>query len=297
METTTGQTATMSQWTAPAAAVEIDLARVRAAIPRVAGQVNELIRSMPDVTIPIPGSAWSVGDAAAHLVVVFRAFTDAMEGRLEYWDARYGEGDIRTWARLAEGNARTLREVPHRHDPHALAGQLREGVQAFLAATTERSPDYAFRTPWYGQDRTRILGCVMCLVLGELVLHGHDIARGLRRPWPIDPDDARHIISGVFTHMIPLVVNPQSTKGRHMSYQLDVSGGPRFIVRFHDGRATVEPTGSRPVDCHLAGDPVTVLLFGYGRVGQWGKVAQGKLRAWGRKPWLGLSFKRFLINP
>jgi hypothetical protein len=106
METTTGQTATMSQWTAPAAAVEIDLARVRAAIPRVAGQVNELIRSMPDVTIPIPGSAWSVGDAAAHLVVVFRAFTDAMEGRLEYWDARYGEGDIRTWARLAEGNAR-----------------------------------------------------------------------------------------------------------------------------------------------------------------------------------------------
>ncbi len=288
---------TAGTWTAPAAEVEMELAEVRSAIARVGGQVNELIRSMPRTDQRIPDSAWTVGDTAAHLVVVFRAFTDAIEGRLEYWDDRYGEGDVRTWARLAEGNARTLSEVAGRDDPRVLARELRHGVHVFLAATADRSPDSTIRTPWYGEGRTRVLGCMMCLVLGELVIHGFDIARGLRRPWPIDPNHARRIIGGVFTHMIPLVVNPETTKGLRASYQIDVKGGPRFIVRFDDGTATVEPAGSRSVDCHLVGDPVTMLLFGYGRIGQWGKIASGKLRAWGRKPWLGLSFKRFLLNP
>lgn len=294
----TGRSAmTAGTWTAPAAEVEIDLAEVRAAIARVAGQVNELIRSMTQTDVHIPDSAWTVGDAAAHLVVVFRGFTDAVEGRLEYWDDRYGEGNIGTWARLAEGNARTLDEVAGRDDPRVLARELRCGVHAFLAATADRPPDSTIRTPWYGAERTRVLGCMMCLVLGELVLHGYDMARGLGRPWPINPDDARRIIAGVFTHQIPLVVNPETTKGLHASYQIDVRGGPRFIVRFNDGTATVEPAGSGSLDCHLVGDPVTMLLFGYGRIGQWGKIASGRLRAWGRKPWLGFSFKRFLLNP
>ncbi len=288
---------TLQAWTAPAAEVEIDLGAVRAAIARVAGQANELIRLIPSTDHRIPNSAWSVGEAAAHLVVVFRAFTDAVEGRLEYWDDRYGEGDIRTWARLAEGNARTVADVADRDNPRALARHLREAVHAFLAASANCTPDSTIRTPWYGADRTRVLGCMMSLVLGELVVHGYDIALGLSRPWHIDPNDARRIIAGVFTHMIPLVVNPDTTTGRRVSYQVDVKGGPRFIVRFDNGTATVEPAGSGPVDCHLVGDPVTMLLFGYGRIGQWGKIASGKLRAWGRKPWLGFSFKRLLLNP
>jgi uncharacterized protein (TIGR03083 family) len=290
MATTTRELAVTGEWRAPAA-------EVRASIPKAAARANELIRSIPDVNAPIPRSTWSVGDTAAHLVVVFRAFTDAVEGRLEYWDERYGEGDIRTWARLAAGNERTLVEVANRDDPRALARQLREGVQAFLAVTASRPPDYTFRTPWYGGDRTRVLGCITCLVLGELVLHGYDIATALGRPWPIDPDDARRIISGVFTHMGPLVGNPETTKGRRVSYQFDVRGGPRFILRYEDGKGTAEPAGSGPVDCHLVGDPVTMLLFGYGRISQWGKIATGKLSAWGSKPWLGLQFRRYVLTP
>ena len=295
--TTDAAAMTMQAWTAPEAEVEIDLAAVRAAIARVSGQANELIRLMPRTDQRIPNSAWSVAEAAAHLVVVFRAFNDAVRGRLEYWDDRYGEGDIRTWVRLAEGNARTLAEVADRDDPRALARHLREAVHAFLSATAARTPDSTIPTPWYGADRTRVLGCMTCLVLGELVVHGYDIALALNRPWHIDPDDARRIIAGVFTHMIPLTVNPETTKGLRASYQIDVTGGPRFIVRFDDGTASVEPAGSGSVDCHLVGDPVTMLLFGYGRIGQWGKIASGKLRAWGRKPWLGFSFKRLLVNP
>jgi hypothetical protein len=142
-----------------------------------------------------------------------------------------------------------------------------------------------------------VLGAMTCLVLGELVLHGYDIATALGSPWPIEEGHARLIISGVFTSQIPLVVDAEAARGLRAVYQIDVAGGPRFLVSFEDGAAAIEPVGSRPVDCHLVGDPVSMLLFGYGRVGQWPLIARGKLRAWGRKPWLGLRFRRLLLKP
>lgn len=284
-------------WTTPEAGVPIDLAAARTAVKVMGRRASQLIRSIPDMGAEVPGSEWTVGDFASHLVIVFRGFTDAVEGRLDYWDERYGRDDLGTWARLAAGNARTVQDVSDRHDRDAVARQLDEGVRAFLAATASRSPDYTFRTPWYGRDRTRVLGNMTCLVLGELVLHGYDIATALGRPWPIDPAHARLIISGVFTVMLPLVANPQASRGVNAVYEIRVTGGPRFLVGFDDGAATVEPAGTRPVDCHLVADPVTWLLVGYGRISQWGPITRGKLRAWGRKPWLGPRFKSLLHNP
>jgi hypothetical protein len=104
-------------------------------------------------------------------------------------------------------------------------------------------------------------------------------------------------MSGVFTHMGPLVVNPETTRGWRVSYQFDVRGGPRFILRYEDGTGRAGPAGSGRVDCHLVGDPVTMLLFGYGRIDQWGAIARGKLAAWGRKPWMGLLFRRYVLKP
>lgn len=50
-------------------------------------------------------------------------------------------------------------------------------------------------------------------------------------------------------------------------------------------------------DCTISADPVAFLLVGYGRTGQWGEIARGKLVAGGRKLWLGLSFGRLLTSP
>lgn len=292
-----GRPGASGTWVTPAGHLPIELAAVRTAILDVAASACDLVRSIPDMAAPIPRSKWNVGQAAAHLVVVFRAFTDAIEGRLEYWDERYGVDHLATWARLAAGNERTIGDVADRDDPRALANQLSQGVHSFLAATASRSPDYSFSTPWYGETTTRVLGSMTCLVLGELILHCYDIAAGRGSRWTIDPEQARRIISGVFTSQIPLVVDPEAARGVQAVYQIDVRGGPRFVVSFEEGSASVEPVGSRGVDCHLAGDPVSILLFGYGRVDQWPLIARGKLRAWGRKPWLGPKFRKLLLKP
>jgi hypothetical protein len=40
-----------------------------------------------------------------------------------------------------------------------------------------------------------------------------------------------------------------------------------------------------------------MLLVFYGRISKWPPVLTGKILAWGRKPWLGLSMTKFLTTP
>jgi hypothetical protein len=42
----------------------------------------------------------------------------------------------------------------------------------------------------------------------------------------------------------------------------------------------------RPVDCHISAEPVTFLLMSYNRIGPTMPALSGKVRVWGRRPWL-----------
>jgi hypothetical protein len=46
-------------------------------------------------------------------------------------------------------------------------------------------PHMECETPWYGPGLTRIPDCLTALALSELTVHGHDVATGAGRPWPI----------------------------------------------------------------------------------------------------------------
>jgi hypothetical protein len=134
------------------------------------------------------------------------------------------------------------------------------------------------------------------LLVGEQILHGYDVAKTVRRRWPISTADAALMLHAV-TAMLPLAVNHQTARGFTASYEVRARGAPRFVVRFRDGVATVEPAGGQAVDCRLSADPVDLMLVAYGRTSQWGPIACGRLRAWGRKPWLGLKFTSLFVNP
>jgi uncharacterized protein (TIGR03083 family) len=274
---------------------EPTLAAARAALPAVVERTVALVRSIPDAATPIRGSEWTVGEVAAHLVVVARAFTAAAAGQTGSWAGMVPDLDD-FHERLAAVNARTIAAIP-RDDPVRLGDDLGDDVVAFLRASAERSGEELVDTPWYGRGVTRRLDTLTCLAIGELVVHGYDIAKALHRPWPIDPEHARLVVAGVFPAMIPLLVDAPAAAGRQLAYELRIRGGPRFVVRFHDGTASVEPSASQPVDCWVSADPTTFLLVGYGRIGQWGAIARGRLAAGGRKPWLALGYRRLLVNP
>jgi uncharacterized protein (TIGR03083 family) len=243
----------------------------------------------------MPGSDWTVGEAAAHLAVVARAFAAVAAGR-PVAPAGVAPDLDDFHERLAQVNARAI-AAAETGDPAVLADRLEGGVAAFLRAVAERPGEDLVATPWYGRGVTCRLDTLTCLAIGEVVVHGYDIARALRRPWPIHPEHARLVVAGVYPAMIPLTVDTEATAGLHAAYELRVRGGPRFVVRFHDGAASVEPPAGRPVDCWMSADPVALLLLGYGRTGPWGPIARGRLVAGGRRPWLALRYWRLLRNP
>lgn len=274
--------------------MQLDLAQARATLTAATERTADLLDSIPDGAVAVAGSAWTVGEVGAHLVGVLTGFTAALQGDFDPVPADLP--DSATFRdRLSVVTAGTLEAVPER-ETTVLATLLADASRAFLAASAAGSSADLVRTPWYGPTASVSLGATTCLLVGEQLVHGYDIAKTLGRPWPISPADAL-LSMGHAEAILPLAVNPETARGHTACYELRPRGGIPLLVRFRDGVATVEPPGSHAVDCHLWADPVDLMLVVYGRVSHWGPMIRGRLRAWGRKPWLALRFKNLFFNP
>jgi hypothetical protein len=197
---------------------------------------------------------------------------------------------------LAATNAATIGMVDHA-DVRRLAELITVGAQRFLELAAAADPQMECATPWYGPGRTRTVDCLTALALGELTVHGHDIATGTGRPWPIPAEHAKLILGTVCPEMSPLVVRPDAARGRPVTYEVRLRGnGPRYVIRVADGMAEVGAVGG-PVDCVISADPVTYLLVVYGRMSLGRALLRGRIFAKGRRPWLGLCFKSLFFNP
>ena len=269
-----------------------DLVQARATLEAAAGRAADLLHSIPEGDLPVKGSDWTVGEVGAHLVFGLQGFTQAVEGSFDTVSPYIPDTEVFR-DRLTAVTAGTLELIPERN-PSVLAKLVVDAAQKFLATTAGWSPDEVIRTPWYGSQAALSLGAATGLLAGEQIIHGYDIAQTVGHRWPISTGDA---LAALPLAMIPLAVNPATARGHTASYEFRVRGGPRFVVRFCDGVAAVEPVGSQAIDCHLVADPVDLLLVVYGRISQWGPIARGRLLAWGRKPWLGLKFKNLFVNP
>ena len=130
-----------------------------------------------------------------------------------------------------------------------------------------------------------------CL-LGEFEIHGRDIARALGHRWTIAPAHARLILDGA-APVMPGLVNPATAAGHTATYELRIRGGTTHFWAFRDGQFSIVDELRRP-DVVLSADPVACLLVFYGRRSQWPEILRGRMLAWGRRPWLAVSFvKRF----
>lgn len=263
--------------------VPIDIAAARTAVGQVSRQVEELLRSIPDTSVPVPGLEWTAGETGAHLVTVTSWFVDYATGRKK---------PPVTTAELPAFNAQRIANFTER-DGTRLAGHLGEAVQDFLSTTSGDDGDDPF--PWY-DEYTIDVAVGTCILLGELVVHGRDLARAMDRPWPIDPDHARLVLAGMLS-VLPLYVDHEQAQGVRASYQIRVKGSPPVYLGFADGELTVTAAPVEPVDCRITTDPVDYLLLSYGRIGQISPILRGKLIAWGRKPWLGTKLGTLLHKP
>lgn len=266
----------------------------REALVAVTARTGELLRSAGDGAAPVRGSNWTVGEVGAHMAVALVAFTLAAQGKADVL-APYIPATGNFAERLRAVTANTLALVPER-EPGALAQLIARRAEEFLSATADRPGDRAVATPWYGEGARLSLATATAMLVGEQLVHGYDIARTTRSPWPVEPDEARLVIRAL-TSMMPLVAKPEKTAGADNSYDVRIRGGPRFVVRVDKGTVKLEPSPSDTACCRISADPVAFVLVAYGRTSQWGPIAKGGLVAGGRRPWRALSFKNLFFNP
>ena len=111
----------------------VDLDAARTAVRRAADDFVRLVASAPDASVRIPGSEWTVGDAAAHVALGTEAYVGYAHGTTEPW---VDVSDI-AGGSLARSNAGRLDLEPVR-EPAALAARVRAAAAELLATTEGR---------------------------------------------------------------------------------------------------------------------------------------------------------------
>lgn len=264
---------------------ETVLAAARSAVDAAARRNAELVRSVEALDIRIPSSEWTVADAAGHLVVSARILTEIAAGT---------PSPIVSLARpqLAAENARRIDELDE-SDPLRLSELLTDAVHRLVEVSGQYAPDKVVE---FHQRTPLPLWALVCIALGEQILHGYDMATALGRPSPISREDATLVLSG-FAPVLPLIVNPETAGDRTAAFEIDVASQARFVARFAGGGLHVEPVGNGTVDCTLSADPVALLLVSTGRLSRWPAIALGLISTGGAHPELGPGFFDLLMYP
>ncbi|MFF5454021.1 maleylpyruvate isomerase N-terminal domain-containing protein [Streptomyces sp. NPDC012950] len=273
-------------------------AALAAAIPRLVG----LLRAVPDPDAGSGVPVWSVDDVGTHLAAVYLAYTSLVspETATEWKDvlaSAEGAPAGGTFVeRITAMNARSI-TLFGREERAGTADFVAERGETFLRVTEGLAPDTPVSAPWYG-DVPFTLATVTGLMLSETLVHGLDIARGARRPWPIGRDEARLVLGQAMPTMMTAALDPVKARGVRIAFDLAIEGGPRLAVVVDDGTATVtRDAPPRAYDCRIVADPVTFLLVSFRRTPIWKAVASGRMRAGGRRPWLAMRLGRLVAGP
>lgn len=251
---------------------------VTTALARKCGRVTTLLVGAPDATVRIANCPeWNVQQLAAHLVTVARRYSEGPEGRGTWVD------DPRE---VADLNDRQLRELDDR-PLSELAGRLEDEVRS----ASEHVRGYGARMPEFRFHGGATVPADLALgaLLGELIIHGWDLAHSLNRSWDIDSRDAALVLEGLSV-VAPGWIDHDRAGGFTATFDVRLRGQTRQTWSFVDGRLRVHRSPPRGrVDCHVSADPGALLLVLYGRESQWKHITKGRLVAWGRRPWLAFT--------
>ena len=254
---------------------------LRAATTRLA----TLIRPLPDLEQPIPDSEWTAREAVAHLVIGLDLYSEIATGTPSPIDCS-------TPAEYAEFSRRRIADVAET-DPAKLAYLLDDASDRFRSSVTGQPGDTV--VTWHAGielDLTTLAG----LMVGEVVLHGYDIAVATRHPWPLVPEEVALILDTT-SPVMGLTVDGDRTEGLTVAIGVELRGLASFVIRFDDGQFSVAQPGPDPLDSTLSADPTAFLLVTTGRMARWPAFALGLYEAGGSRPELAVGFKDLFVFP
>jgi len=257
--------------------IPLDWETVKPVCVEAAARAANLIRAAPTPDAKVPGLDWTVAEVAAHLVSLTRRYEpfvqDVSRPAFESMPTLNAE-------ELAPLAGRSLNE---------LADDLERGTDALLALCPSGDAPARFF------DIESDCATAIALHVEELVVHGVDLARATGAPWSVSRAEALVAIAGIL-QALPKFVNADATRGRHIVFEFRLRGGPTVNMTFDNGAVAISEGKVAHADCRISADPVAMLLTSFDRSPQWRAVATGRILAFGRKPWLALQYKRFLVS-
>ncbi|MEU5539660.1 maleylpyruvate isomerase family mycothiol-dependent enzyme [Streptomyces sp. NPDC020362] len=260
------------------------------AIRGTAEEIAALVRAAPDTALAVPGSEWTLGEAAAHLALANELMADLAAGR----ERPYGDGTPQS---LAAANAQSLDTFGERR-AEPLAAMITDQAEAFLDALERptaggSADDPVPDTPLGPMQRSVLASYLLTHMLG----HGYDLARALNRPHMVDRARVGLCMPFMLSVM-PRVADSAATAGLTARYRIRLRGGEAFGVSLADGAVQVTAgTPAHRTDCTILLEPVAFLLIALGRLNPWRAIAQGQVLAWGPKPWLAPRFPTLFTAP
>jgi uncharacterized protein (TIGR03083 family) len=273
------------------ASITVDMTATKAGIETALADVMALLSGQPDFAAPVPGLDWTARETLAHLVTMTEAWEGfALGTRIPEDDYLEGEAGLLPQERVALVSDRLIRAFQSADTE--FGERLQRAVSSFLASTASLAPD----TPMRSWEAAMDVATATAALLEELLVHGHDVAKALARPFTIDPDLARLAIFGI-SPLWPVYVDTRKSAGLTATFELRLGAGLRLTLLFAEGGVTLVREPAPRADCRITADPVTYLLLGMGRIGRWRPILSGKVVAWGRKPWLGLRLDDLFYGP
>lgn len=224
------------------------MTELRLATERVTALLHSL--TPDDLERPVAGLDWNVGETAVHLVVI----------------ARRGVNDLRrssTTEGLAELNAVTINEIENR-DSLYLADKFSRTMNAVIDKVFTNIPDDLV-FDFHGGSKMTVFSA-MSVVLGELLIHGNDIAQAVGKAWIITPHQAIMI----FANGWEILVAWLAPDAMHLTetYRIHFDGHEFVaLLRIADGIFNVtRATPNQEADYVIHVEPVDfIFAFPYGR--------------------------------
>jgi uncharacterized protein (TIGR03083 family) len=263
------------------------LAAVRDGLTVMYERYAQLVGSVADTSVAVPGLDWTIRDVAVH--------TAGGPGR--YAALATGTVDLSAVVadkEMLDARMRSLIADNPETDPKRLADQIREGLTRFMRATATVPADQPIA--YYAGLRPTFT-TIAAVLLGEPILHGYDIATAVGAPWPIDRKYASLAAGGYLrTIYSAAAFQPSAAEGFEASYRLEIGDCEPLVVRIGDGRYEELPVGST-AECVISADPVTALLVSSRRLSLWQAIALGALRFSGDRPDVGARFAELFMYP